>query len=174
MSENEGSIEQSRGLSGRELSGHIQPGSGIDGAVECRILNGQAATVPDETHEKNYAGQQLLRIREEGTGMPRDFRRQATKSGREHVSQRDHGQQSAGNFAVGMRRTREETLDEKRHEEQKRQDHAAQPPGDGRPKEVQRGVRKKLKKENTGRRQDGTGKKKSGAENQLNAILSPL
>src|SRR5260370_810782 len=105
-------------------------------------------------------------IGEESAGMPRALRRQAAKRGGEHVGQRDHGQQSTGNFAVGMTRTREETLDEKRHNEQKRQDHAAKPPSDGRPKEMKRGVRKKLKKENTGRRQNRAGKKKSGAENQ--------
>src|SRR5260370_597797 len=47
--------------------------------------------------------------------MPRDLRRQAAKRGGEHVGQRDHGQQSTANFAVGMTRTRDETLDEKRH-----------------------------------------------------------
>src|SRR6267143_172677 len=96
------------------------------------------------------------------------------KRGRKHVGQRDHGQQSAGNFAAWMTRAREEALNEKRHDEQERQDHAAKPPSDGRPQETKRGVRKKLKKENAGRRKDCAGKKKSSAENQRNAILSSL
>jgi len=73
-----------------------------------------------------------------------------------------------------MTRAREEALNEKRHDEQERQDHAAKPPSDGRPKETKRGVRKKLKKENAGRRKDSAGKKKSSAENKGNAILSSL
>jgi hypothetical protein len=174
LGENEGSVEQARGLSGRELRGDIQPGGGINGAVELGIFDGQAAAVPDETHEKNRAGQQLLGIGEEGAGMPRDFRRQTAKRGGEHVGQRDHGQQSAGNFAAWMTRTREEALNEKRHDKQECQDHAAKPPSDGRPKESKRGVRKKLKKENAGRRKDSAGKKKTSAENKGNAILSSL
>src|SRR5437660_479446 len=58
--------------------------------------------------------------------------------------------------------------------EQERQDHAAKPPSDRRPKETKRGVREKLKKENAGRRKDSAGKKKSSAENEGNAILSSL
>src|SRR5260370_7789790 len=73
-----------------------------------------------------------------------------------------------------MTRTREEALNEKRHDKQERQDHAAKPPSDGRPKETKRGVRKKLKKENADRRKDSAGKKKSSAENKGNAILISL
>src|SRR6266699_7280114 len=102
---------------------------------------------------------------EEGTGMPRDFRRQTAKSGGQHIGQGDHRQQRAGNLAARMRRTREEVLDQKRHHEQERQDHAAKPPRDGRPKEP-RGVWKELKEENAGGGQDSAGKKESSAENQ--------
>src|SRR5258708_8314034 len=50
LGENEGSVEQTRGLSRRELRGDIQPGGGINGAVESGIFKGQAAAVPDEAH----------------------------------------------------------------------------------------------------------------------------
>jgi hypothetical protein len=73
-----------------------------------------------------------------------------------------------------MPRTREKALNEERHDEQKRQDHAAKPPSNGRPKEAQRGVGQKLKKENTGGRQDSAGKKKTSAKNQRNAVLRSL
>src|SRR5207245_11044349 len=77
LGENEGSVEQARGLSSGELSGDIQPGGGINGAVERGIFDGQAAAVRDETNEENCPGQQQLRSREKGTGMPGDFRQQA-------------------------------------------------------------------------------------------------
>jgi len=101
--QNEGSVQQARGLSGGKLSGNIQPGGRINGAVKRGIFNGQAAAKPDETYQENCAGQQLLRVREEGAGMTRDFRGEAAKRGGEHVGQSDHRQQSAGNFAAGCR-----------------------------------------------------------------------
>jgi len=98
--------------------------------------------------------------------MPGDFRRQAAKGGCEHVGQHHDGEQSGGYFSARMARTRQEALDEKRHQEQKSQHHAAKPPGDGRPKKAQRGIWEKLEKENAGRRQDRAGKKEASAENQ--------
>jgi len=106
--------------------------------------------------------------------MTRDLRRQAAKRGREHVGERDYRQQSASDFAARMTRPRKEMLNEKRHDEQKRQYDAAEPPGDGSPKKAQGRVRKKLKKEDAGGRQNSAGKKKSRAENQRNAVLSSL
>jgi len=61
-----------------------------------------------------------------------------------------------------MARTRQEALDEKRHQEQKSQHHAAKPPGDGAAqRRRQRGIWEKLEKENAGRRQDRAGKEGS-------------
>src|SRR5438876_7456036 len=73
-----------------------------------------------------------------------------------------------------MTRTREEALNEECHDEQKRENHAAEPPGNGRPLNPQRHVRKELEKEHAGSGEDRTGKKKSGAEDQGNAVLGAL
>ena len=115
LSKNERSVQQARGLSGGKLSGEIQPGGCINRAVEGGILGGQAAAEPDEAHEEDCAGQQLLRIRKKGAGVTRNLGRQAAKRSRNHIGQPDHGQQGAGNFAAWMTRTRKETLNEKRH-----------------------------------------------------------
>jgi len=174
LGKDERSVEKAGGLRGRELGGDIQPSRGVDGAVESGVFHGQAAAVPDEAHQENGAGQQLLWIGEERAGVAGDFRRQAAKRSREHVGERDGGQQRAGDFAARVTRTREKAFDKKRHDEQKCQDHPAEPPSDRRPEKAQRGVRKKLKEEDAGRREDSAGKKKAGAENQRNAVLRSL
>ena len=174
LRENERSVQQASGLSSRKLSGKIQPGGRINGAVEGRILDGQAATEPDEAHEENRGGQQLLRIREKSVGMARNFGRKAAKRNRNHIGQPDYGQQSAGDFPAWMTRTRQETLNQKRHHQQKGQDKPAKPPSKWRPEQAERGFRKDLKKENAGRRQNGTGEKESSAKYQGDAVLSPL
>ncbi len=166
LGENERGIQQASRLSGGELSGDVKPSGGINGAVERSIFDGQAAAEPDEAHEENCAGQQLLRVGEKGAGMAGDFRRQAAKGSGEHVGQHHDGEQSAGNFFARVARTWQEALDEERYKKQKSQHYAANPPGDGRPKEAQRRIGEKLEKENAGCRQDRAGKKKSGAENQ--------
>src|SRR5260370_6318116 len=119
LGENERGIQQASRLSGGELSGDVKPSGGINGAVERSIFDGQPAAVPDETHEENCAGQQLLRVGGKGAGMPGDFRRQAAKGSSEHVRQHHDGQQGAGNFSARMTRTRHEALDKKRHKEEK-------------------------------------------------------
>src|SRR5713226_7899376 len=166
LGENKWSVQQARGLGGGELSGDIQPSGRINGAVESGILHGQPAAEPNEAYEENCAGQQLLRIREEGAGMARDFRRQTAKCDREHVGQSNYRQQSASDFAARMTRTRQEVLNQKRYDKQKRQNHAAEPPGDGLPHEVQKSARKNLKKENTCRGQNVFVNDTSTTENQ--------
>ena len=174
LGENKGSVQQARGLSSGELSSNIQPGGGINGAVERRIFDGQAAAVPDETDEENCGGQQLLRIGEKGAGMAGDFRRQAAKGSGERVGQHHDGEQGAGNFSARVARTWQEVLDEKRYKEQKSKHHAAKPPGDRRPKEAQGRIGEKLEEENAGGCQDSPRKKKPCAENQRNAVLRSL
>ena len=166
MRENERSIQQAGGLSGRKLRCEIQPGGCVNGAVEGGILYGQTPAEPDETHEEDRAGQQLLGIGEKRAGVARNLGRQATKRGGYHVGHRDYSQQSAGNFTAWMTRTRQEMLNQKRNNEQKCQDNTAKPPSKGRPEYPQRGFRKNLKKENAGGRQNGARQKKPGAENQ--------
>src|SRR5882762_11505402 len=73
-----------------------------------------------------------------------------------------------------MPRTRDETFNEQRNDEQQRQDHAADPPGNRRPRKAQSGVREELKEEHAGSDDDRAGKKEAGAENQGDAILSSL
>ena len=150
LCEDKRSVQQARGLGCGKLSGQIQPGGSIDRAIERGILDGQAATEPDEAHKENRAGQQLLRIREKGTGMVRNFRRQAAKGGGDNISESNYSEQSAGDFTTWMTRTRQEVLDEKRHHEQKRQSQAAKPPGERRPEQAKRSFWKNLKKENAG------------------------
>ena len=150
LCEDKRSVQQARGLGCGKLSGQIQPSGSIDRAIESGILDGQAATEPDEAHKENRAGQQLLRIREKGTGMVRNFRRQAAKGGGDNISESNYSEQSAGDFTTWMTRTRQEVLDEKRHHEQKRQSQAAKPPGERRPEQAKRSFWKNLKKENAG------------------------
>src|SRR5260370_16330681 len=97
--------------------------------------------------------------------MTRDLRRQPAERHRKHVGEGTHREQSAGDFAARMTRTREEMLDEKRHHEQKRQDDAAQPPGDGSPKKAERGVREELEKQDAVDRQNHAGTNKSSPQN---------
>ncbi|SRR5712692_3663716 len=107
-------------------------------------------------------------------GMARDFGRQAAKRSGEHVGNRNNGKQSAGDFPARVPRTGHEVLDQQRGDQEQRQYHAANPPGEGRPEETQRRIGQKLEKEDTGGDQDSAGEKETGAENQRDAILGPL
>jgi hypothetical protein len=107
-------------------------------------------------------------------GMAGDFGRQAAKRSGEHIGNRNDGKQSTGDLPARVTRTGNEVLDQECGEQEERQNNAADPPGDGRPKKTQRCVGQKLKKEHTGSDQDGAGEKKTGAENQRDAILGPL
>src|SRR6266850_147724 len=90
------------------------------------------------------------------------------------IRQGDDGQQGSRDFPPRMPGTRDETFNEQSDDEQECQDHAADPPGNRRPKKAQWGVRQKLKKEHTGCGEDGAGKKEAGAKNQGDAILGSL
>src|SRR5206468_2197491 len=109
-----------------------------------------------------------------GAGMRGNLRRQTAQCCGECIRQDDDGQQGSRDFPARMAGTRDETFNEQRNDEQEGEDHAADPPGNRRPKKSQWGVRQKLKKEHTGRGEDGAGKKEAGAENQGDAILGSL
>jgi len=175
LGEKKGSVHQAHGLGGGELGGDIEPGGGINGAIERRIFDGETATVPNEAHKKNTAWEQLLRIGKESTGMARNhLRRQPAEDGGDGVRQTNHGEKSADDFAEGMTGPWNEAFDKKRQNQEKRQDEPAEPPGERRPMEPRMRVGKKLKEENASGGKNSTGKKKSGAKNQGDTILSSL
>jgi hypothetical protein len=91
LGENEGRVEETGGLGGRELGSNIQPGCRIDSTVEYGVFGRQAAAIPDETGEKDCAGKQLLWIGEEGAGMPGNIRWQAAECRSKDVGQDDDG-----------------------------------------------------------------------------------
>src|SRR5260370_861864 len=121
---------------------------------------------PSRSRSSTEKGRPVRSVRSVSFSRTSRSRRQAAKGSGEDVGQHHDGEQSAGNFSARVARTWQEALDEKRYKKQKSQHYAANPPGDGRPKEAQRRIGEKLEKENAGCRQDRAGKKKSGAENQ--------
>jgi len=175
LGEKEGSVHQAPGLCRGELSGDVEPGGGINGAVERGIFDGQTAAVPDKAHEKNRTREQLFGIGKEGAGMARDhFWGQAAEDGGDGVRQPDHGEESTNDFAERMTGTRNEPFDEQRQDQEKRQDEPAKPPGERSPMKPRMGIRQELKKKNAGGGKDSAGKEKSGAKNQGNTILGSL
>jgi len=134
----------------------------------------QTAAEPDQAHQKNRSGKQLLRIRKESARVRRHLRRQTAESGREDIGQNDGGQQGTGNLPPWVARTGDEMFNQQRDNEEQRQHHAADPPCNRRPKEPDRRNRKELKEENACGSKNGAGKKKASAENQGDAILGPL
>ena len=157
-----------------KLSGDVQPHGGIHRAVKRGIFHRQAAAVPEQAHQENRAGQQLLRTREEGAGVQRNIRWQAANRSREYVGNRHGGQQRTGDFPLGVAGTGHEMLDKERRYYQYSQNDAAEPPGNGRPEEAKGSLRERLKEEDPGGNQDSAGKKEARAENQRDAVLRAL
>ena len=79
LRENEGRIEQPLGLRGGELRTEIHPSGGVDGAVEGRVFELEAAAIPDYGDEENSGGQELLRAGENRAGMRGNFRGKAAQ-----------------------------------------------------------------------------------------------
>jgi hypothetical protein len=73
-----------------------------------------------------------------------------------------------------MTGTRQEVLNEQSDDQKEGENDAADPPGNWRPMQLHRGFLLKLKEEQAGRGEDGAGEKKSGAEDQGDAVLRTL
>src|SRR5580704_7759761 len=106
--------------------------------------------------------------------MARDFGRQAAKRGGDQVRERDDGQQGTADLHFRVARTRYEAFREKSDKEQQRQNHAAEPPGDRRPRRARGRILCELEKKNAGSGENGPRKQIAAAENQRNAILCAL
>jgi len=65
-------------------------------------------------------------------------------------------------------------FDEQSGDEEKSEEHAADPPGNGREEETQRSGGRKIEKENAGSGENCSGKKETGAENERDAVLRAL
>src|SRR5579863_4080173 len=106
--------------------------------------------------------------------MARDFWRKAAKRGGDQVGERDDGQQGAADLYFRVARTRDEAFRKEGDKEQQRQNHSAEPPGDGRPGRSRGRILRELKKEHTGSREYGAGEQISATEDQRDAILCTL
>jgi len=112
LREDERRVEEPLGLASSKLGGEIQPSGRINGAVEGRVFEGQAAAIPNHRAEENCAGNELLRTGEKCARMPRNFRRKVAKSHGQQIGESDNGDQGAGNLAARMTRSRDEAFDE--------------------------------------------------------------
>ena len=101
-SENERRIQQPLGLGGGELSRHVQPSGNVEATVKGGIFDLQTTAVPDETHQKNSAGEQLLRTREKCAGMTGDLGRETAKRRGDQIRHSNYAEQGTGNFPPRM------------------------------------------------------------------------
>ena len=134
LGKKEGSVQQALGLRGGKLSGDVEPSGGVNGAIESGIFVGQSAPIPNQTDEENCGGEKLLRAGEKGAGMRGNLRRQTAQCCGERIRQGDDGQQGSRDFPPRMAGTRDEMFNQQGDDEQECQDHAADPPGNRRPK----------------------------------------
>src|SRR5581483_3107638 len=134
----------------------------------------QAATIPDEGDEEDGAGKQLLRAGQNGGGVRRHPRGQVAKRRGDQIGQGDDAEQGGGNFALGVTRTREETLNEQSHKQQEREQHPADPKCEGRPMNLERLYGMQFEKKEAGGAEHHSGKEKAGTEDEGDAVLRAL
>jgi len=154
LRKNEWRVQQACGLRGRELTGKIEPTGGVDRAVEGGIVVPEAATVPDKRDKIDRGGKQLLRTRNEGELVRRHFRGQLADGGAYDVGEKDDGEKCAGDFALGVARTRQEFFNEERDDQEEREDHAAEPKSYGRPMDLEDRLCRQVEKEEAGGYED--------------------
>src|SRR5579864_4716304 len=106
--------------------------------------------------------------------MRGNFRGKASQSGGDEIGRGHHAEQGSSDFPARMAGTRHEMLDDQRDDEKETQNDAADPPGNGRPANLDWGFLLELEKEQARGGENGAREEESGTEDQGDAVLRAL